>query len=85
MTAPKKKPKVSPTVERAVDKLLKEVMKQADATLLDKLRVLDRAIKIEAIKAKVQDDEDGEFFRNQPQDDETDSSDDERADDDGHE
>lgn len=85
MTAPKKKPKVNPAVERAVAKMLREVMAtrkkgEEQVPLLDKLRVLDRALKLEAIKAKVQDDEDGAFF-NQPQE----EIEEERTDDDGSE
>lgn len=85
MTAPKKKPKVNPAVERAVAKMLREVMgptprgKKA-ATLIDKLRVLDRALKLESIKAKVTDDEDGAFFT-QPADPPDDDPLEERADD----
>lgn len=65
MSAAKKssKSKISPVVEQAVAKMLKDVMNDKDATLLDKMRVLDRALKLESIKAKVVDDEEGSFFR----------------------
>lgn len=80
MTAPKKpaKPKISPAVERAVASMLRDVMRDKEASLLDKMRVLDRALKLEAIKAKVVDDDEGSFFRGGG---ESDESTDERADD----
>ena len=47
--------KVSPALEKAIDKLMKEVMNSAEASLTDKMKVIDRALKLEALKAKLTD------------------------------
>ncbi len=58
-----KKPKgVSPDLEEAVGKLLREVMADPQASLTDKTKVLDRALKLEQIKQKVADEEWGRGF-----------------------
>jgi hypothetical protein len=58
-----KKPKgVSPALEEAVGKLLTEVMADPQASLTDKTKVLDRALKLEQIKQKVADEEWGRGF-----------------------
>jgi hypothetical protein len=58
-----KKPKgVSPDLEEAVNKLLLEVMADPQASLTDKTKVLDRALKLEQIKQKVADEEWGRGF-----------------------
>lgn len=61
MSAPKKSG-ISPALEAAVGKALKEVMGSKESTLTDKMRVIDRAIKLEALKQKVQDDQWGKGF-----------------------
>lgn len=53
---------LSPELEEAVDKLLKQVMNDPDASLTDKTKVLDRALKLEQIKQKIADDEWGKGF-----------------------
>ena len=53
---------LSPELEEAVDKLLKEVMNNPQASLTDKTKVLDRALKLEQIKQKIADDEWGKGF-----------------------
>ena len=53
---------LSPELEEAVDKLLKEVMNDPQASLTDKTKVLDRALKLEQIKQKIADDEWGKGF-----------------------
>ena len=53
----KKKSGVNPDLERFVNALMAEVMQDSTASVTDKVKVLDRALKLEAIKQKVQDDE----------------------------
>ena len=53
---------LSPELEEAVDKLLKQVMNDPEASLTDKTKVLDRALKLEQIKQKIADDEWGKGF-----------------------
>jgi len=61
MTA-KKKAGLSPELEKAIASLLKKIMADPDATLTDKCKVVDRALKLEALKQKVQDDSYGRGF-----------------------
>jgi len=53
--ASKKPQGVYPELEKAVKKLLKEIMADKDASLTDKMRVVDRALKLETVKAKFDD------------------------------
>jgi len=53
---------INPEVTKAVNKMLKEVMKDSTATLLDKLKVIDRALKLEAIKQREDGDQWGSGF-----------------------
>ena len=53
----KKKNGVNPDLEHFVNALMAEVMQDSTASVTDKVKVLDRALKLEAIKQKVQDDE----------------------------
>jgi len=53
--ASKKKSGVDPELERAISKLLKQVMTDSTATLNDKTKVIDRALKLEAVKQKFDD------------------------------
>ena len=53
---------LSPELDDAVGKLLKEVMADPAATLTDKTKVIDRALKLEQIKQKISDDEWGKGF-----------------------
>jgi len=53
----KKKGGVNPDLEKFVNALMVEVMQDTTASVTDKVKVLDRALKLEAIKQKVQDDE----------------------------
>jgi hypothetical protein len=64
MTHPKKGKGLDPELERAIRKLLKEVMTSTDATITDKMKVIDRALKLEAIKQKMTDDGYGSGFFN---------------------
>lgn len=53
---------VNPELEDAISKLLREVMNDPTASLTDKSKVLDRALKLEQIKQKISDDEWGKGF-----------------------
>ena len=53
---------INPDLERAISDLLKQVMADPKATLLDKTRVLDRALNLEKIKQRVTDEEWGSGF-----------------------
>ena len=61
----KKKDKgINPDLEEFVARLLKDVMSDPTATITDKVKVMDRALKLEALKAKMSDDEWGSGFMN---------------------
>ena len=53
---------INPELESAITDLLKQVMADPTATINDKMRVADRALKIEALKLKMSDDEWGSGF-----------------------
>jgi hypothetical protein len=53
---------VNPELEEAISKLLRDVMQDPTASLTDKSKVLDRALKLEQIKQKISDDEWGKGF-----------------------
>ena len=53
---------VNPELEDAISRLLREVMQDQTASLTDKTKVLDRALKLEQIKQKISDDEWGKGF-----------------------
>lgn len=59
-----KKSRVDPSLEAAVRKLLKKVMDDSDASITDKMRVIDRALKLEQIKQKINDEGYGSGFFN---------------------
>ena len=58
----KKEKGLNPELEAAISKMLKEVMIDPTATITDKTKVIDRALKLEAIKMKMSDDEWGSGF-----------------------
>ena len=68
MTKPKKS-SIDPVLEKAIGKLLKQVMADDTATITDKMKVIDRALKLEAIKQKMQDDGYGSGFFEEVKDD----------------
>jgi hypothetical protein len=51
MTAKKQKG-INPDLEKAINKLLAQVMTDPEATITDKVKVLDRGLKLEALKMK---------------------------------
>lgn len=61
----KRKSGVSPELEEAVSTLLRQVMGDPTASLTDKSKVIDRALKLEQIKQKIADDEWGKGFYNE--------------------
>jgi len=53
-----KKPKgINPDLESAVNTMLLEVRNNPDLSLTDKMKILDRALKLEAIKLKADSDD----------------------------
>lgn len=60
----KKSKGVNPALETAIETLLAQVMADSTSTLMDKCRVMDRAINIEKLKLKISDDEWGAGFLN---------------------
>jgi len=61
---------VNPELEKAISDLLTATMKDETASLLDKMRVIDRALGLEKIKQKISDDEWGAGFNTPDGDDE---------------
>jgi hypothetical protein len=61
----KKTKGLNPELEEAVNTLLRQVMNDSTASLTDKTKVLDRALKLEQIKQKISDDEWGKGFYNE--------------------
>ena len=65
----KKKTGVNPDLEKAISDLLRATMLDPTASLTDKTKILDRALKLEALKAKMDQDEWGSgFFGNDDDD-----------------
>lgn len=58
----KKAKGVNPEVEEAINKLLKQVMSDPTASITDKTRIIDRALNLEKIKARFEDDAWGSGF-----------------------
>ena len=58
----KKEKGLNPELEKAISEMLRAVMIDPVATISDKAKVIDRALKLEAIKMKMQDDEWGSGF-----------------------
>jgi len=58
----RKKSGINPALESAIAKLLKDVMDDPAASLTDKSRVIDRALKLEAIRLKATSEDWGSGF-----------------------
>lgn len=58
----KKQKGIDPELEKAISQLLKSTMNDPMASLTDKMKILDRALKLEQLRAKVADDEWGSGF-----------------------
>ena len=66
----KKQKGINPDLEQAISDMLKAVMVDPTASITDKTKVIDRALKLEAIKLKMSDDEWGASFANVDEEDE---------------
>jgi hypothetical protein len=66
----KKQKGINPDLEQAISNMLKAVMVDPTASITDKTKVIDRALKLEAIKLKMSDDEWGAGFANVDEEDE---------------
>lgn len=65
----KKKDKgINSELEVAIAQLLRDVMSDSTATITDKVKVIDRSLKLEALRAKMSDDEWGSGFMNMDDD-----------------
>jgi hypothetical protein len=60
---------INPDLESAISKLLAEVMADPEATLTDKSKIIDRALKLEAIRLKASDADWGSGFLDSDDDD----------------
>lgn len=58
----KKQKGVNPALEKAIGEMLDEVMRDPNASITDKTKVIDRAINLEKIKLKISDEEWGSGF-----------------------
>ena len=58
----KKQKGINPKLEEAITQMLAAVMTDPTASITDKTKVIDRALKLEAIKLKMSDDEWGSGF-----------------------
>jgi hypothetical protein len=54
---------LNPELVESINTLLKTMMDDPEASLLDKLRVVDRALALEKIKQKIEDDQWGSGFQ----------------------
>ena len=69
----KKKDKgINPELEKHINQLLSAVMSDPTASITEKMKVVDRALKLEQLKAKISDDEYGSGFFGDDEDDEQD-------------
>lgn len=53
---------INPELESAISKLLTATMNDPTASLTDKTKILDRALKLEQLKARISDDDWGAGF-----------------------
>jgi len=67
----KKTPGIDPALEKAIAKLLEQTMNDAEATLTDKMKIIDRSLKLEALKLKMNDDAWGSGFFGEDEDSDT--------------
>jgi hypothetical protein len=58
----KKAKGINPELEKAISKLLEQTMADDSVSIADKSKVIDRALKLEALKAKLDQDEWGSGF-----------------------
>lgn len=65
----KKKIGINPELEKHINELLSAVMMDETASITEKMKVVDRALKLEQLKAKISDDEWGSGFLAEEDDD----------------
>ena len=65
----KKKIGINPELEKHINQLLTAVMMDKTASITEKMKVVDRALKLEQLKAKISDDEWGSGFLSEEDDD----------------
>jgi len=58
----KKQLGIDPALEKAIAKLLELTINNPEASLTDKMKIIDRSLKLEALKLKVSDDAWGSGF-----------------------
>lgn len=58
----RKKTGINPELEKHINHLLSAVMSDPTASITEKMKVVDRALKLEQLKAKISDDEWGSGF-----------------------
>ena len=64
----KKKTGINPELEKHINQLLSAVMMDQTASITEKMKVVDRALKLEQLKAKISDDEWGSGFLSEDED-----------------
>ena len=62
MTKKKQEKGINPKLEEAINLLMSQVMADPEATIIDKTRIIDRALKLEALKMKDEDSAWGQGF-----------------------
>ena len=65
----KKKIGINPELEKHINHLITAVMMDETASITEKMKVVDRALKLEQLKAKISDDEWGSGFLAEEDDD----------------
>lgn len=65
----KKKTGINPELEKHINQLLSAVMSDVNASITEKMKVVDRALKLEALKQKADMDEWGSGFLDEEDDD----------------
>ena len=64
----KKPPVINAELEKALTQMLKDVMEDASSTITDKCRVADRLLKLEMLRAKMDESAWGSAFADDPDD-----------------
>lgn len=67
----KKQKGINPDLENAISEMLNQVMRDPDASITDKTKVIDRALNLEKIKLKISDEEWGAGFTIDDEDEES--------------
>ena len=52
-------------IEKSIKKIMKETVNSAECSLTDKMKIIDRALKLEQVKHKMQDDGMGSGFHDE--------------------